>query len=112
MSSPSHITLSKSPRHLEQTIRRVTDPPTHRRRPATRAMGFSRLCQNRPDLCHAGPAGRKHAVLHAVQIPAVDGRHEAAGEEAEDDLRGKIVFAQSVAKLEVLIEHGAESEGN
>ena len=39
----------------------------------------------------------------------MDGGHEAAGKEAEDDLRREVVFPEAVGELEVLIEHGTES---
>lgn len=33
-------------------------------------------------------------------------RHEAASEEAEDDLGREVVFSEAVAELEVLVKHG------
>lgn len=42
----------------------------------------------------------------------MDGRDEAAGGEAEDHAGGEVVFADAVAQLEVLVEHGAEGEGD
>ncbi len=42
----------------------------------------------------------------------MDGRDEAAGGEAEEDAGGKVVFAEAVAELEVLVEHGAQGEGD
>lgn len=42
----------------------------------------------------------------------MDGRDEAAGDEAEDHAGGEVVFADTVGELEVLVEHGAEGEGD
>ena len=39
-------------------------------------------------------------------------RYKAAGDETENDARGEIVFAKSVAELEVLVEHCAEGKWN
>ena len=61
---------------------------------------------------HACSPRRQHAVLHAVQIAAVNRRHEAARHETEDDTRCQVMLAEAVAKLEVLVKHGAEREGN
>lgn len=38
----------------------------------------------------------------------MNGGHEAAGKEAEDDLGRKVVFPEAMAELEVLVEHGAK----
>jgi hypothetical protein len=43
------------------------------------------LRQSIPDLKHTGTVGWEHAVLHTVEIAAVDWRDEAAGDEAQDD---------------------------
>ena len=40
------------------------------------------------------------------------GGHEAARGEAEDHSRREVVFSDSMAELEVLVEHGAERERN
>ena len=42
----------------------------------------------------------------------MDRGDEAASDEAENDAGSKVVFSESVAELEVLVEHGAEGEGN
>lgn len=42
----------------------------------------------------------------------MDGRDEAAGDEAEDYAGSEVVFSEAVAQLEVLVEHGAEGEGD
>lgn len=39
-------------------------------------------------------------------------RDEATGDEAENDAGREVVFADAVGQLEVLVEHGAEGEGN
>lgn len=63
-----------------------------------------------PNLEDAGAAKREHAVLQAVEAFAVDRGHEAAGGEAEDDAGREVVLADSMAELEVLVEHGSEGE--
>lgn len=40
----------------------------------------------------------------------MDGGHEAAGGETEDDAGGEVMFADAVGELEVLVEHCAEGE--
>lgn len=40
----------------------------------------------------------------------MDRGHEAAGYEAEDHAWGEIVFSESMAELEVLVEHCAEGK--
>lgn len=40
----------------------------------------------------------------------MDGGHEAAGYEAEYHAWGEIVFSETMAELEVLVEHCAEGE--
>lgn len=42
----------------------------------------------------------------------MNGRDEATGGKAEEDARGEVVFAEAVAELEILVEHGAEGEGD
>lgn len=42
----------------------------------------------------------------------MDGRDKFPGCEAEEDTWGEVVFANAVAELEVLVEHGAEGQGN
>ncbi len=79
------------------------DHAVHWRRPTA-------IHQASPKLTDTGAAGWKHAVLQAVQIPAVNRWHEAAGCQAQDDAGRKVMFADAVAELEVLVEHGAEGE--
>lgn len=45
----------------------------------TSTAAFLRLGEHRPYLSHSGSASGQHAVLHAVQVAAVDRWHEAAG---------------------------------
>src|SRR5438034_11022768 len=52
----------------------------------------------------------QHAVLQAVEVLAVNRRHESTSCEIEDHARRKIVFADTMAKLEVLVKHGSEGE--
>lgn len=68
--------------------------------------------QARPELEDAGSAGGQHTVLQAVQVLAVDGRHEAPRDEAEEDTGRDVVFADAVAELAVLVEHVPEAEGD
>ena len=70
------------------------------------------LIQASPHLRDIGALGGQHAVLQAVHVLAVDGRHELAGREVEDDARGKVVPAKAGTELEVLVEHFSEREGN
>ncbi len=111
MPPSTHITLSKIRWHLRNRITQRPDP-SHRARTSARTPPFLGLRQHRPDLGHACPPCREHAVLHAVQVAAVNGRDEAARHEAEDDTRCQVMLAEAVAKLEVLVEHGAEWERN
>jgi hypothetical protein len=55
---------------------------------------------------------REHAVLHTVQVTAVDGRHKTASEEAEYHARRKIVLPKTMTELEVLVKHSPEREWN
>jgi hypothetical protein len=57
-----------------------------------------------PQIPDRHPLHRQHGVLHAIQILPMNRRHELAGDEAEEDARGEIVFAQAVAQLGVLGE--------
>ena len=66
--------------------------------------------QGIPHIHDCRPARGEHGVLQAVEILAVDGRHEFAGCEAFEDARWKVVFADAGAELEVLVEHDAEGE--
>lgn len=64
------------------------------------------LCgQSRPDVDDAYALGRQHAVLQAVQVASVDGRHELAGCKTEDHPGREVVLADTVAQPEVLVEH-------
>ncbi len=42
----------------------------------------------------------------------MNGRDEAAGGETENDAGGEVVFADAMAQLEILVEHGTEREGD
>jgi hypothetical protein len=55
---------------------------------------------------------REHAVLHTVQVTAVDGRHKTASKEAEYHARRKIVLPKTMTELEVLVKHSPEREWN
>jgi hypothetical protein len=55
---------------------------------------------------------RQHAVLQAVKVLAVDGWHEFSCCKTGEHMRRKVVLANSVAKLEVLVEHCRECKGN
>lgn len=68
--------------------------------------------QQPPQLRHTDPSRRQHAVLQAVEALAVDGRHEAARGEAEEDARRQVVFSDAPAQLEVLAEGLGEGEGD
>lgn len=64
--------------------------------------------KNVPHFHDAGSTRWQHAVLKAIQIFAVDRRHEFACHEAEEDFEGEVVFSEAAAELEVLVEHSAE----
>lgn len=70
------------------------------------------LRQSRPNLHHSRPPSREHAVLHAVEDAAVNGRHKTTRHQAEDDAGVEVMLAQTVRQLKVLIKHGAEGERN
>lgn len=108
MSSSPNIALSKPSRDLEKPI---PSRPRRRRAAATTAP-FLRLRQHRPDLRHPRATSWEHAILHAVQVAAVDGGHESAGDKTEYHPRREVVFAETMAQLEVLVEHCAERKGD
>jgi hypothetical protein len=54
----------------------------------------------------------QHAVLQTIQILSVDRRYEFACHETEENSWREIVLADTVAELEVLVEHCAEGEGD
>lgn len=56
--------------------------------------------------------GGKHTILHAVEIAPMDRRHESACGETEDNVRCEVMLAESMAQLEVLVEHRAKREGD
>lgn len=71
-----------------------------------RMTGFL-LGQPAPYLQHTGTIGRQHAVLHTIQIAAMDRGHEFTRDQTQDDARREVVSSQPMAKLKVLVEHGA-----
>lgn len=60
--------------------------------------------QNLPQLPNRHPLHRQHAVLQAVQILSMNRGYELAGDEAEEDAWGEVVFSEAVAELGVLGE--------
>ena len=48
------------------------------------------------------------AITPDLEIFSVDGRHEFACCKTKEDARGRVMFADAVAKLEILVEHSAE----
>ena len=66
------------------------------------------LGQSVPHLKDASPLSREHAVLETVETFAVDWWDEAAGSKVEENAWREVVFADTVSKLEILIEHGPE----
>lgn len=63
-----------------------------------------------PHLHDARPPRREHAVLEAIEILPVDGRHELARQETEQDPRRQVMFPDTLPHLEVLVEHGPEGK--
>ena len=68
--------------------------------------------QRIPHVPDTSTTSRQHAVLKAVQILAVNWWHEFACCETGEHMRRKVVLANAVAELEVLVEHCRECEGN
>lgn len=107
MSSSPYVALAEIRRNFGY---RVSSHAPGTTSPASTAA-FLRLGEHCPHLGHPSSPSGQHAVLHAVQVAAVDGWYEAAGDQAEDNAGCEVVFAESVAKLEVLVEHGTQREG-
>ena len=55
------------------------------------------LVQPSPNFGDVGALGREHAILQAVHVLAVDGRHELPGREVEDDTRREVVLSKTGA---------------
>lgn len=101
----THSVIHQWPSPHKSTIRGLPTPiPIRTHKPL--------LSQPTPHLKNTCPPRRQHAILQAIEAFAVDGRDEAAGGEAEEDAGGEVVFADAVAELEVLVEHGAKGEGD
>lgn len=49
------------------------------------------LGQPAPNFQHTGTTGRQHAVLHTIQIAAVDRGHEFARDQTQNDARREVV---------------------
>jgi hypothetical protein len=87
-------------------------------KPSTFITGFSFFTgaciagESIPHFHYTGSSSRKHAILQAVKVFAVNWRDKFAGCKAEKHAGREIVFADTVAKLEVLVEHGSECERN
>jgi hypothetical protein len=65
-----------------------------------------------PHVPNTSTTSRQHAVLQAVKILAVNWWYEFACCETGENMRRKVVLANAVAELEVLVEHCRECEGN
>lgn len=106
-------TRAKGIRNLQCSAVRHPRYAQHRRGVAVAPHVLLRLLrQSRPNLHHPRPPSREHAVLHAVEDPAVNGWYEAARHQAQDNARVEVVLAQAVCQLKVLIKHGTEGERN
>lgn len=97
-----HLLRPPHPRHL--------DPP--RQLPFKPPPRHLLLRQPIPRLNNPGPSRGQHAVLQTVEAPSVDRGQEPARHEAEDDAGGEVVGVEAVAEAKVLVEHGAEGEGD
>lgn len=69
-------------RHLDKPIPYTT---IHSSTTGGAIRGTLLFRQSVPNLKHARAVGWEHAVLHTVEVAAVDRRDEAASDEAEDD---------------------------
>ena len=56
-----------------------------RRRSMHEGRRRQRALQSGPELCDADPLGGQHAILQAIEVPAVQRRHEAARGQAQED---------------------------
>jgi hypothetical protein len=65
-----------------------------------------------PHIHNPRSARRQHAVLEGIKVFAVDRGHEFACCETQEHARRDVVFADAVAELEILVEHGAEGKGD
>lgn len=85
MTSSSNVPLSKMRRNLGHWISQTT---ASRFRATASAIFLLWRGEHGPHFSHSSPTGRKHTILHAVQVAAVDGWHKAASGEAEYDAWG------------------------
>jgi len=65
------------------------------------------LGQPSPKFDDARTSCWKHAVLQTVEVLPVYWRNKASGSQTKYNTGRKVVLADAVAKLEVLIEHGS-----
>ena len=70
------------------------------------------LVQPVPDLHDLSPTCRKHTILKAIEVPAVYWGNKLPSSKVIHHFYGQIVFAKSLSKLEVLIKHGSQRQGN
>lgn len=96
MTPSPQIALNEIRGHFGHRTAYGSNTSSHRARCATTAAAFLGLGQERPYLGHTCAARGKHAILHAVQIAAVDGGNETAGNEAKDDLWCEVVLSESM----------------
>lgn len=70
---------------------------------------FRRLSsQSMPHIHYSSSARGEHAVLQTVEVLAVDWRYEFASGKTQKDAWRQIVLADTIAELEVLVEHSTE----
>ena len=68
--------------------------------------------QSVPDLHNLSPTRRKHAILKAIEVPAVYWGDKLPSSKVIHHFYGQIVFAKSLSKLEVLVKHGSQRQRN
>jgi hypothetical protein len=91
----------------------VHHPPSRRHRPTSiRSMRrvLVLLVELLPYLANADSIGWQHAVLQAVQVPPVYGRHKLARRKVHEHAGREVVLAYPVAKLKVRLEHGPQRQ--
>ena len=94
---PLHVPIPRHERQLHISIPIPVCPRLFLRKPP-------------PNLPYPSPPSREHAILQAIKTLPMNWGQELSGREAKQDAQGKVVFADTMGELEILVEHGAEGE--